>query len=169
MAEKARERLGKAPNASVSVEDGQALSFADRSYDAVLCNLGLMFFPDPVRGLSLCRQGAVYAGPSNTETPCDVDGTDTLGFQRRDLAARARAMGLRPGICPPPPPSPWRSLGSARRTPSPVHGHINQGSRVAALPPRSRVWLNHGLSYVKRARRGPLRTFSSCSKHSEAG
>jgi SAM-dependent methyltransferase len=51
MAEKARERLGKAPNASVSVEDGQALSFADRSYDAVLCNLGLMFFPDPARGL----------------------------------------------------------------------------------------------------------------------
>src|SRR5712671_3748427 len=51
MAEKARERLGKAPNASVSVEDGQALSFADRSFDAVLCNLGLMFFPDPVRGL----------------------------------------------------------------------------------------------------------------------
>ena len=29
MAEKARERLGKTPNASVSVEDGQALSFAD--------------------------------------------------------------------------------------------------------------------------------------------
>jgi hypothetical protein len=29
MAEKARERLGKSPNASVSVEDGQALSFAD--------------------------------------------------------------------------------------------------------------------------------------------
>ena len=56
MAEKARERLGKAPNASVSVEDGQALSFADRSYDAVLCNLGLMFFPDPVRGLSEFRR-----------------------------------------------------------------------------------------------------------------
>ena len=52
MAKKARERLGKAPNASVSVEDGQALSFADSSFDAVLCNLGLMFFPDPVRGLS---------------------------------------------------------------------------------------------------------------------
>ena len=30
MAEKARERLGNAPNASVSVEDGQALSFADQ-------------------------------------------------------------------------------------------------------------------------------------------
>jgi len=56
MAEKARERLGKARNASVSVEDGQALSFADCSFDAVLCNLGLMFFPDPVRGLSEFRR-----------------------------------------------------------------------------------------------------------------
>jgi ubiquinone/menaquinone biosynthesis C-methylase UbiE len=56
MAEKARERLGKAPNVLVSVEDGQALSFPDRSFDAVLCNLGLLFFPDPVRGLSEFRR-----------------------------------------------------------------------------------------------------------------
>jgi SAM-dependent methyltransferase len=56
MVEKARERLGKAPNASVSVEDGQALSFSDASFDAVLYNLGLMFFPDPVRGLSEFRR-----------------------------------------------------------------------------------------------------------------
>src|SRR5262245_66117403 len=49
---KARERLGKAPNASVSVEDGQALSISDESFDAVLCNLGRMFFPDSVRGMS---------------------------------------------------------------------------------------------------------------------
>jgi len=56
MAGKARERLGKAPNASVSVEDGQALSFSDESFDAVLCNLGLMFFTDPVRGLSEFRR-----------------------------------------------------------------------------------------------------------------
>ena len=56
MAEKARERLGKVPNASVSVEDGQALSLADCSFDAVLCNLGPMFFPDPVPGLSEFRR-----------------------------------------------------------------------------------------------------------------
>ena len=37
-------------------KDGQALSFADSSFDAVLCNLGLMFFPDPVRGLSEFRR-----------------------------------------------------------------------------------------------------------------
>ena len=56
MVGKARHRLGKAPNVSVSVEDGQALSFSDESFDAVLCNLGLMFFPDPVRGLSEFRR-----------------------------------------------------------------------------------------------------------------
>jgi len=51
MVGKAAARLGKMPNVSVIVEDGQALSFPDESFDAVLCNLGLMFFPDPVRGL----------------------------------------------------------------------------------------------------------------------
>jgi ubiquinone/menaquinone biosynthesis C-methylase UbiE len=56
MVDKARERLGNAPNASVSVEDGQVLSFLDGSFDAVLCNLGLMFFPDPVLGLSEFRR-----------------------------------------------------------------------------------------------------------------
>src|SRR5262249_18818943 len=47
----ARERLGDTPNVSLSVEAGQALPFPDESFDAVLCNLGLMFFPDPVGGL----------------------------------------------------------------------------------------------------------------------
>ena len=56
MVGKARERLGKAPNVSVSVEDGQALSFSDASFDAVWCNLGLMFFPDPARGLLEIRR-----------------------------------------------------------------------------------------------------------------
>jgi len=70
MVAKARELLGTAPNASVSVEDGQALSFADGSFDAVLCNLGLMFFPDPVRGLSefrrVLRPGGCVAVSVNT-------------------------------------------------------------------------------------------------------
>jgi ubiquinone/menaquinone biosynthesis C-methylase UbiE len=51
MIEKARLRLGKATNVSFAIEDGQALSFPDESFDAVLCSLGLMFFPDPLRGL----------------------------------------------------------------------------------------------------------------------
>ena len=47
MVERARVLLGQAKNASVAVEDGQALSFLDGSFDAVICSLGLMFFPDP--------------------------------------------------------------------------------------------------------------------------
>jgi ubiquinone/menaquinone biosynthesis C-methylase UbiE len=33
------------------VSDGQALVFPDASFDAVMCQLGLMFFPDPARAL----------------------------------------------------------------------------------------------------------------------
>ena len=56
MVEKARQRLGKASNVAVTVEDGQALSLPDQSFDAVLCSLGLMFFPDPLRGLREFRR-----------------------------------------------------------------------------------------------------------------
>ena len=40
MVEKARERLGEARNASVLVEDAQALSFSDETFDPVVCNPG---------------------------------------------------------------------------------------------------------------------------------
>ena len=70
MVAKARERLDDAPNVSLSVEDGQALAFPDESFDAVLCNLGLMFFPDPVRGLiefrRVLRPGGRVAVSVNT-------------------------------------------------------------------------------------------------------
>jgi ubiquinone/menaquinone biosynthesis C-methylase UbiE len=70
MLERARERLGGVPNASFAVEDGQALSFPDGSFDAVLCGLGLMFFPDPARGLAefhrVLRPGGRAASPSST-------------------------------------------------------------------------------------------------------
>jgi SAM-dependent methyltransferase len=36
--------------------DGQALPFADASFDAVVCQLGLQFFPDPTRGLAELRR-----------------------------------------------------------------------------------------------------------------
>ena len=52
MVEKARERLSQAANAAVAVEDGQALSLPAASFDAVICSLGLMFFPDPARALA---------------------------------------------------------------------------------------------------------------------
>jgi ubiquinone/menaquinone biosynthesis C-methylase UbiE len=70
MAEKARERLGEARNASVLVEDAQALTFLDETFDAVVCNLGLMFFPEPARALSefrrVLRPGGWTAASVNT-------------------------------------------------------------------------------------------------------
>src|SRR5262249_1061307 len=56
MVEKARNRLGHAKNASIAVEDGQGLSFSEGSFDAVVCSLGLMLFPDPLRGLTEFRR-----------------------------------------------------------------------------------------------------------------
>ena len=52
MVEKARQRLAGFPNADVAVEDGHALSFPEASFDAVMCSLGLMFFPEPTRALA---------------------------------------------------------------------------------------------------------------------
>ena len=70
MVERARQRLGNAVNVSLAVEDGQALSFSDESFDAVVCSLGLMFFPDPLRGLvefrRVLRPGGRAAGVSST-------------------------------------------------------------------------------------------------------
>ena len=52
MVEQARLRLGKTANVDVCVADGQAMRVPEASFDAVICSLGLMFFPDPERGLA---------------------------------------------------------------------------------------------------------------------
>src|SRR3954451_3849071 len=51
MVKHARERLRHVPNISFDVEDGQSLTLPAHAFDAVICGLALMFFPDPVRGL----------------------------------------------------------------------------------------------------------------------
>ena len=52
MVDEARRRLEKSANATVTVEDGQSLSFPEKSFDTVLCSFGLMFMPDPARALA---------------------------------------------------------------------------------------------------------------------
>jgi len=51
MLEQARQRLSDLPNVTFSIEDGQALTAPDGQFDTVLCNMALMLFPDPLRGL----------------------------------------------------------------------------------------------------------------------
>lgn len=70
MAEQARERLKCASNATVRIDDGQAIDLPDDSFDAVICSLGLMFFPNPGRGLGeflrVLRNGGRAAVSVNT-------------------------------------------------------------------------------------------------------
>ena len=70
MVERARERLGGLRNLAFAVDDGQRLTLPDEGFDAVLCNMGLMYFPDPARGLSefhrVLRSGGRAAVSVNT-------------------------------------------------------------------------------------------------------
>ncbi|WP_262300408.1 class I SAM-dependent methyltransferase, partial [Microvirga sesbaniae] len=98
MIEKARQRLGRTPGASAIVEDGQALSFPDESFDTVLCHLGLMFFPDPARGLSefhrVLRPGGWAAASVTTSPERSYNGTISLAVARH-LPSAAAAIAHR--------------------------------------------------------------------------
>jgi ubiquinone/menaquinone biosynthesis C-methylase UbiE len=102
MVEKARERLGQTKNTSIVVEDGQALSFPDASFDAVLCSLGLMFFPDPPRGLAefyrVLRPGRRAAVSVNTVPERSYNTRINLAISRylpamAEAAARLFSLG----------------------------------------------------------------------------
>jgi ubiquinone/menaquinone biosynthesis C-methylase UbiE len=101
MVDRARQRLAGSPNTSVVVADSQSLSFDDGSFDAVLCSLGLMFFPDPVRGLSefyrVLRSGGRAAVSVNTTPERSYNGRINVIIARRvpSLAeATARTFSL---------------------------------------------------------------------------
>lgn len=102
MADKARARLGNSQNASVAVEDGQALSYPGESFDAVVCSLGLMFFPEPQRGLAefhrVLRRGGRAAVSVNTVPGRSYNTRINLAISRylpslAEAAARVFSLG----------------------------------------------------------------------------
>ncbi|MFO1158063.1 MAG: methyltransferase domain-containing protein [Reyranellaceae bacterium] len=102
MVEMARRRLAGTANALVAVEDGQSLSFADASFDAVICSLGLMFFPQPLRGLNefrrVLRPGGRAAVSVNTVPERSFNTRINLAIARyaptlADAAARVFSLG----------------------------------------------------------------------------
>jgi ubiquinone/menaquinone biosynthesis C-methylase UbiE len=106
MADRARKRLAGVRNASVGVEDGQALSFPDESFDTVMCSLGLMFFPDPARGLAEFRRVLRPGG----RAAVSVNTVPERSYNTRVHAVIAR---YRPSLAPA--ASRFFSLGSEAR------------------------------------------------------
>ncbi len=75
MLEQARANLADLANVSFEIENAQSLSFIDETFDAVICGLGVMFFPDPARAVAevyrVLRPGgyaAISANPDAART-----------------------------------------------------------------------------------------------------
>jgi ubiquinone/menaquinone biosynthesis C-methylase UbiE len=78
MVEAARDRLNESSFWPVA-GDGQTLPFRDGSFDAVICQLGLQFFPDPALGLKEFRRvlrlgGCAAACVISTPDPAPMAG-----------------------------------------------------------------------------------------------
>jgi ubiquinone/menaquinone biosynthesis C-methylase UbiE len=52
----AQERLAGQANVAFSVDDAQAMHFPSGTFDAVICNMGVMYLPEPTRGLVEMRR-----------------------------------------------------------------------------------------------------------------
>jgi ubiquinone/menaquinone biosynthesis C-methylase UbiE len=106
MLARAREQPGLPRNLCFAVADGQALGFADQTFDAVLCAMGLMLFGDPARGLAefrrVLRDGTWAAASVNT--------TPQRAFVTRIDAIIARHVPERSAIA-----SQYFSLGDPAR------------------------------------------------------
>ena len=95
MLAKAGERLANSSNVALAIADGQAMRFADAEFDAVVCSLGLMLFPDPARGLAefhrVLREGcrAAVSVETTAQHSLTTRINAAIGRQLRSRAAAA--------------------------------------------------------------------------------
>ena len=92
-----RRRIG------LAAMDGQALACRAASFDAVVCQLGLMFFPDPVAGARECRRALRPGGAFGSLVWAGAERVPWFGPlaagllehfpQRRDEIVRGASLG----------------------------------------------------------------------------
>jgi SAM-dependent methyltransferase len=87
----ARERLSD-PSFWPVAADGQALPFKDASFDAVVCQLGLQFFPDPARGLSEFRRVLRPGASAGVCVIATADKAPMWGILAEELGRRLPAQ-----------------------------------------------------------------------------
>jgi ubiquinone/menaquinone biosynthesis C-methylase UbiE len=97
MLDRARERLGALPSVSFAVADGQDLGFPAERFDAVLCNMGLMYFPNAVRGLSEFRRVLRPGGRAAVSVFTRADRALVGGLVRRAIARRVPSKAAEAG------------------------------------------------------------------------
>jgi ubiquinone/menaquinone biosynthesis C-methylase UbiE len=93
MLAEARRRLESRSNASIAVEHAAALTFPDASFDAVLCSMALMIFPDRGGALSefrrVLRSGGHMAVSINTKPERSLTGLVRMAVARHVPAMTA--------------------------------------------------------------------------------
>ena len=99
MLDEAKKRLGSYPNVSFAVEDSQALTFPDASFDAIVCCMALHIFPDRVRALSgfhrVLREGGRVAVSVNTTPERSLFGRLRIAVARNVPWKRAEIAAYR--------------------------------------------------------------------------
>ena len=93
MLERARERLGARPNVSFAVGRAGSVDVPDETFDAVLCSMALMIFPDRAGALSefrrALRDGGRVAASINTRPERSLTGRVRVAVARHAPSMRA--------------------------------------------------------------------------------
>ncbi len=86
-------RAARMKNIETLVADGRNLAVPEASFDAVVCRLGLMFFPDPFRGLQEMRRALKPGGRLSTMVFSATDGNPCVTLL---MATAMKHAGLPP-------------------------------------------------------------------------